>query len=121
MAEVDIQTATIATGQSLSTQVNIGNKSLVGLAIPSGWVAAAGGITFQMSPDGGATWYEVSTAAGLAYTIAYTAGGAAIIAIDPTILRGISSCKIRSGTVGAPVVQTAAGGVILQLVTRLVV
>ncbi len=45
MAEVDIQTATISAGQSLSSEADIGNKSLVGLVLPSGWTASAGGLS----------------------------------------------------------------------------
>jgi hypothetical protein len=118
MAEVDVITATISAGQSLSTEADIGSKSLVGIVIPAAWIAAAGGLSLQMSPDGGITWCEVRTISGSAYAIAYTSAGAASIEIDPTTLRGISALKIRSGTVGSPVNQTNT--VILQLVTRLV-
>ncbi len=120
MAEIDPQSTTIAQGASLSAEVDIGNKVLVGLVIPSNWVAAAGGITMQCSFDGGNTWVEVVTSAGAAYTLTYTDAGAAIIAIDPTTLRGISAFKIRSGAKASRVNQTASGGVTLQLVTRLV-
>jgi hypothetical protein len=116
MAEIDILTTTITAAQSLSPQIDIGTKSLVGLVIPANWVAAAGGISLQVSPDGGATWYELTTVAG-PYAIAFTAAGAACIAIDPTTLRGLVSFKIRSGTAGAPVPQTNT--VTLQLLTRL--
>jgi hypothetical protein len=120
MAEIDIITTTIAAGQSLSPQVDIGTKSLVGLVIPSSWIAATGGISFQVSPDGGATWYELTIASSAAaYIIAFTGAGPAFLAIDPAILRGISSFKIRSGLVGAAVTQT--GGAAIQLVTRLAI
>ena len=98
----------------------IGNKSIVALVLPAAWVAAAGGLSFQVSVDGGANWRELSTSAGAAYAVAFTAAGPAYIAIDPTTLRGFSSVKVRSGPVGAPVNQTAVGGVTVTLVTRLV-
>lgn len=118
MAEVDNIQAQIAAGQSLSAEVDIGSKSLVGLVLPGTWIAATGGISFQVSVDGGATWNELTTSAGAAYAIAFTAAGAAYIAIDPTTLRGVQAIKIRSGTALAPVNQTAT--VTLTLVTRLV-
>jgi hypothetical protein len=118
MAEVDnIQTSILA-GASLSAQTDIGTKSVVGIVLPSNWTAAAAGITFQVSIDGGLTWNELLTVSGAAYTVAYTAAGGAYIGLDPATLRGFPSLKVRSGTVGAPVNQTNA--VTLQLVTRLV-
>lgn len=117
MAEIDYIPAQIAINTALSAEVDIGSKSLVGLVLPAAWIAAAGGISLQTSVDGGTTWNEVTTAAGAAYAIAFTAAGSAYIAIDPTTLRGVVALKIRSGTAVAPVNQTAA--VTLTLVTRL--
>lgn len=119
MAEIDIiSTAVIAAGASLSAEADIGNKVLVGIVLPANWSAAGGGLTFQASIDGGVTLNEVTTLAGAAYTVNYAAAGGAYIAVDPNTLRGISSFKIRSGTVGSPVNQ--ANQVTMQLVTRLV-
>jgi hypothetical protein len=118
MAEVDNITAQIAAGQSLSAEIDIGPKSLVGLVLPANWIAATGGISFQSSVDGGTTWNEVTTVAGAPYAIPFTAAGAAYIAIDPKTLRGEVALKVRSGTKAAPVNQTNL--VTLTLVTRLV-
>jgi hypothetical protein len=118
MAEVDLNAqAVIAAGGSLSAQADIGTKVLAAIVLPAAWIAAAGGLTFQASVDGGATWGEVTTAAGAAYTVAYTAAGPATIGIDPTTLRGVSSIKVRSGTKAAPVNQTST--VTVTLITRL--
>jgi hypothetical protein len=118
--EIDVNTqAVIATGTALSAQADIGNKTLVGLIIPAAWIAAAGGITLQGSVDGGVTWYEITTVGGAAYAIAFTGIGPAYIAIDPSTLRGISSFKVRSGTVGAPVNQTST--LTVELVARMVI
>lgn len=119
MAEVDNISASIAAGQSLSPEVDIGSKSLVGIVLPANWSAAAGGLSFQVSVDGGVTWNELTTVGGTAYAIAFTAAAGAYIAIDPATLRGVQAIKIRSGTAGAPVNQTNA--VTLTLVTRLAV
>ena len=117
MAEVDNIAAQIANGQSLSAEVDIGSKSLVGILVPANWTTA--GISLQVSPDGGVTWGELTTVAGTPYAIGSLTGGtlAYYIAIDPTTLRGAQALKIRSGTQVAPVVQTNT--VALQLITRL--
>lgn len=119
MAEVDVLSVQIASGQSLSAQVDIGNKSLAGLFIPTTWTTA--GLSFQVSPDGGTTWGELTTVAGTAYAIGSLTGGtlAYYVAVDPTTLRGAMSLKVRSGTQAAPVNQ--ASTVTLQLVTRLAI
>jgi hypothetical protein len=117
MAEVDVITAAIAAGTSLSAEVDIGNKSLVGLLVPTNWTTA--GLSFQVSPDGGTTWGELTTVAGTPYAIGSVTGGtlAYYVAIDPTTLVGAMAFKIRSGTQAAPVNQTNL--VTLQLITRL--
>jgi hypothetical protein len=117
--EVDNIAGQIAAGQSLSAEIDIGTKSLVGLVLPANWSAAAGGISFQVSVDGGTTWNELTTSAGAAFAIAFTAAGAAYLAIDPATLRGVQALKIRSGTAGAAVPQTNL--VTLTLVTRLAI
>jgi hypothetical protein len=101
----------IASGQSLSAAVPLGEFVLTGIAMDVGWDAAA--LTFQVSADGGTTWLEMQSASAV---ISYTAAAGQYIAIDPTLWRGINMIKIRSGTVGAPVNQTAART--LTLVTR---
>jgi len=106
-------TATIAATASLSPQVDIGPGRLVGLLVPSGWTAA--NITFQASPDGGVTWGNLFTSLGAEVTVVAVAGQ--FNAIDPTYLQGVVSLKVRSGTSGSPVAQTAA--VAVTLVTKL--
>lgn len=110
MAEIDILTTTIAAGQTVSAEADIGNKSLVGIQVPVNWSAAT--ISFQASIDGGATWGPIVNAAG-AYSIASVGAGQSYVAIDPTTLRGISSFKIVSGS-------SQTNAVTLSLITRLV-
>ena len=119
MQEVSNITATIAAGQSLSAEVDIGNQSLVGIILPANWTAA--GLSLQVSPDGGTTWAELWTVAGAPYavgTVTIPSSTPVYIAIDPTTLRGALSLKIRSGTQASPVNQTNL--VSLTLITRLV-
>lgn len=117
--QVNNTAASIASGQSLSAEIDIGALgTLVGLLIPTNWTTA--GISLQCSPDGGTTWGEVTTVAGTAYAIGSLTGGtlAYYVAIDPTTLRGVQAIKIRSGTQASPVNQTNT--VALQVITSLV-
>ena len=111
---VSLIPVTIAAGQSLSPQVDLGALTLVGICFPASWVAA--NPTFQISPDGGATWFEHYLYTGSESVFGYGAGVATYLALDPNQWRGVYSLKVRSGTPVAPVVQT--GSVTLTLVTR---
>lgn len=103
MAEIDVLVATIQNGQALSAEVDIGNKTIVGIVTPAGWLAA--GLSFQVSVDGGTTWQELLDSTATAISVSSVTGAAAI-AMDPTKLRGFNALKVRSGTSGAPVNQT---------------
>jgi hypothetical protein len=108
-------TAAIAAGQSLSPQVNLGAKTLLGIGIPASWVTA--GLSFQASYDGGASFGELLDQTATAVAVSSVTGGAVVfIAIDPTKLRGVNCIKVRSGTSAAPVVQTT--GATLTLILR---
>lgn len=102
----------IANGTSLSAQINLGAKTLVGIIMPAAWTAAA--LTFQSSGDGGQTFQELQDGAGAAVTV--TANQATNIQLDPTKWRGANCLKVRSGTTGTPVNQGADRT--LQLVVR---
>jgi hypothetical protein len=95
--------AKISSGTALSPEVDLGIRSLVGIAMPAGWDAAA--LTFQASVDGGTTWQEMTTSAGVA--ISFVVGAGQYMAVDPTLWRGVNAIKVRSGTSGAPVNQTS--------------
>jgi hypothetical protein len=94
-------TTLIANGTALSAAISLGNKLLVGIAMPAGWDAAA--LTFQGSIDG-ATFLEMQ---GASAVLTYSAAAGQFIAVDPTLWRGVNVIKVRSGTSGAPVNQTA--------------
>lgn len=94
--------ATILNGASLSDQVNLGAKTLVGIAMPAAWTAAA--LTFQISIDDGATWLNMQTSSA---ELSYTAAASQYVAIDPALWRGVTAVKVRSGTSGAAVNQAA--------------
>lgn len=110
-------TMTIASGQSISAGIALGEKTLVGIAMPAGWDAAS--LTFQVSADDGVTWRELrSTSGAVAYTTA-AAGHVAFNADEQATWRGVNRLKVRSGTSGSPVNQTADRIITLVLKTSL--
>lgn len=102
---------TIASGTALSPAITLGDKQLTGIGMPAGWDAAA--LTFQVSVDGGTTFLEMQ---GAAAVISYAAAANQYVAVDPTLWRGVTTIKVRSGTTGSPVNQTADR--ILTLLTK---
>ena len=105
---------TIAAGQSLSPEIDLGQWTLVGIWMPAAWTAA--GLSFQTSLDGGITWVEHTSSAGTATLFTVAAGQ--YIAVDPALWRGVNALKLRSGTISSPVVQ--ASNATLNLVARTV-
>ena len=103
---------TIPAGQSLSPVIVTGALTVHGIFIPASWTAAS--ITFQVSSDGGTTFWEMDSVSGnLVYVV--TAGH--YLAIDPTLWRAINCFKIRSGTAGSPVNQVSAANLIVAPTT----
>lgn len=107
--------AVIPASGSLSPEVDLGQQTLVGIVMPAAWTAAS--LTFQVSPDGGTTWVELYTYAGVA--LALTVGTSQYIAVDPTQWKGVYSVKVRSGTSGTPVAQSAQATIGLVVKTLL--
>lgn len=103
MAQQTTTSATITTGASLSAAVALGNKQLVGIAMPTTWDAAA--LTFQVSVDG-TTFLEMQSTSAV---VSYTAAASQYIAVDPTLWRGVNMVKVRSGTSGSAVNQSTGG------------
>jgi hypothetical protein len=115
MPDVNTFPAAIASGQSLSGQVNIGSWVLCGIVVPSTWTTAS--ISLQASPDGGTTWAELYDTGGNPIGANSVSGGA-YVALSPTALRGVQSVKVRSGSAASPVNQTSS--VTMQLVGRVI-
>ncbi len=112
---VEIVNATIASGASLSAQVNIGDRQLCGIYVPTGWTTAV--ITFQASPDGGITFGELVDIAATAISVSSITADK-FVALDPARFRCVNCIKVRSGTSGAAVNQ--GSDVTLKLLTRYV-
>lgn len=103
----------IASGQSLSGEVDIFPNTLVGIFLPAGWTGTT--ITFQASVDGGATFGNVESG-NAAAELSYTVAAGQYVAIDPAMWRGVTALKLRSGSSAAPTNQ--AGNATATLVTR---
>ena len=108
---IDLISATILAGQSLSSEADLGAKTLVGIVMPAAWTAAS--LTFQVSFDSGATWLDYVAAIS-----PLTVAAGQYLALDPAFWRGVNAVKLRSGPSGAPVNQVAQA--VLQLVVRAV-
>jgi hypothetical protein len=102
---LETTTATIATGGSVSAAVDLMGGRLVGLQIGgTAWNTAS--ITFQASVDG-TTYNDLYDDSGNEVTV--TAAASRFITFDSSEnFRTVRYVKVRSGTTGTPVNQTAA-------------
>lgn len=93
----------IASGASLSPEVDLGNFTLAGVIMPSGWDAA--NLTLQAKTANG-TATNVYDDSGSEVSI--TAAASRYILFWPALdLTGLRHIKVRSGTAATPVNQTA--------------
>lgn len=104
---LELYTATIANGASLSGAVDLGGRKLVAIVMPSAWDAAS--LTFQASPDG-VTYYNLYDGA-TERALVVSANYYSALGIGDWV--GTRFLKIRSGTAGAAVNQTAARSITL--------
>ena len=107
--------ADIANGASLTAGIDLTTSDQrcarpTGLVLPAEWDAAD--VTFQVSVDGGVTYYNMYDDADNEYVV--QAGASRYVALNPSDFAGVSNVKIRSGTAGTPVNQTGAVTVTLQ-------
>lgn len=104
--------ATIANGASQSNAFDLHELGLCGLIMPAGWDAAD--ITLLASTDAGGTFKAVYDKDGNEMTI--KASASRYIALQAIEFAGLKLVKLRSGTSGVPVNQTAAR--IITIVSR---
>jgi hypothetical protein len=95
--------ATILNGQSLSEWLDLGERRLAGLIMPAGWTAAA--ISFDISPDQGATAFPLFDENNAEVALTVAAGRAHAFPIGRMI--GWAYIRLRSGLSGAAVNQSA--------------
>lgn len=110
---LDSAVATISSGQSLSSSVDLGGTRLFGIKMPAAWTAA--NITFQASFDGGATWVNMYDTYGNELTV--TPAANRFITIDPVNFAAVQLLRIRSGTAATPVNQAQNSDLTLILRT----
>jgi len=107
--------ATIAINTSLSAAVELGGHSVERIIMPAAWDAAD--LTFQISDDGGTTFQNVYWDWGAEMVV--DAAASYTIELSPFVkLSNLDQLKVRSGTAGTPVVQTAARTIGLSVSTR---
>jgi len=106
-------TVTIAINESLSAEVDLGSYRLAGIVMPAAW--DAGNLTFQVASATGGTFQNLYDDGGSEVVV--TAAVSTSIAVDllATALAPWRFIKVRSGTAGAAVVQTAARTITLVL------
>lgn len=96
--------ATIPNGEALSEWLDLGERRLAGLIMPAGWTAAA--ISFDVSPDQGATYFPLFDESNAEVSLTVAAGRAHAFPVSRMI--GWNYIRLRSGLSGAPVNQGAA-------------
>src|SRR5579871_6288020 len=101
--DMDVVPVTITTGTALSAPVSIGGKIVVGIQMSAGWDAAS--LTVQAAPVDQTTFGELQDGVGGA--VSFTVAAGIVFGVDPAKWRGQNTIKLRSGTSGAPVNQTA--------------
>lgn len=102
----------IANGASLSAQVDLTRLQLRAIQMPAAWDAA--NLTFQSMPRAGDTLQNVYDKAGTEHTITAAASRYIVpTGADAQALEALGFTKIRSGTSGASVNQTAARTLVL--------
>ena len=106
---------TVAVSSSLAAAIDIGDGGLVAIQMPSAWTAAS--VTFQASAHLNGTYNDVYDITGTELSIT-GAAASRYIPLNASTFGGMRYIKIRSGTTGTPVVQTA-NRTIRTLVRRL--
>jgi hypothetical protein len=106
-----LRSVTIASGASLSGELNVNALEIVGLMMPAAWTAAS--ITFAAALGDGTTFGKVQNEAGTEKTLTSPAVDTYIHLDTP--LRCAGRIKVRSGTASAAVNQAADRTITLVL------
>ena len=109
---LEVLPATIANGASLTDTINLFGLRLFGIVMPSSWTAAS--LTFQVSPDGGATWTNMYDQSGS--EVAAVADVLRCIILNPLQFTSVQYIRVRSGTSSSAVTQAASRS--LKLILR---
>ena len=102
---------TIASGASLSEELDTNGFMPVAIKMPGTWSAA--NLTFQGCEVTGGTFCDVYDNAGTEYTV--VAAASRYILLNPAAFASFQFIKVRSGTSGVAVAQGGARSVIMIL------
>lgn len=103
-SDLMVFTATIASGGSLSAAIALKGYTPVALVMPAGW--DTGNITFQVTHDG-ESYADLYNDLGSEVTVLSPAASRNIVLPAADWFSGWLGIKLRSGTSGTPVTQTA--------------
>jgi hypothetical protein len=95
-------TVTFTAGQSISSVINLGGETIVGIIFPPVWSIASA--TFQVSVDG-TNWHDLYDESG-EVTVS-SASSTRAVSLDPVKTFPYPYVKLRSGTSGTPVNQVS--------------
>ncbi|MDD0837929.1 hypothetical protein PSQ40_05025 [Curvibacter sp. HBC61] len=98
----------ILAGNSVTSNLDLGNNSLIGIAMPAAWTAAA--LTIEVSEDG-STWRTAYDSSGVATGVISSPVAGAAYAVDVQALLPWRYVRFRSST-------TQAAQRLLEIVTR---
>src|SRR5512140_2312685 len=98
----------MASGTALSGAIPLDGQLLAGVGIPASAAWTDANLTFQVSVDGGATYYDLWKD-GAEYTVTVPTGraNATFVDLPPADFSAFTHFKVRSGTAGTPVNQGA--------------
>lgn len=106
LAGVHVITATIAESASLSGAIDLSAFKYITILMPAAWDAA--NLTFQACDTATGTFQDVYGDDGTEISVTAAASRAIVVNAKQASLLPLSHIKIRSGTTGTPVAQTAA-------------
>lgn len=112
--KVDVITATILSGASLSDEIDLGHHRIATILMPAAWTTA--NLTFQVASASGGTFKDLYDDGGVEVNVTAAAARAIGIDLNAGPLAAARFLKIRSGTTGTPVNQ--GGDRALVLVTK---
>jgi hypothetical protein len=104
----------IASGQSVSDYLSLGDYAIVGVILPAAWTTAA--LTIEVSHDA-TTWIDtVMDADGAQCNVVASPAASTAYTLNLAGLLPYRYCRLRSGTTAAPVNQGAARSI--TVITR---
>lgn len=89
--DIEVLSAPISAGTTISSPVKIGVKTIVGFTIPATY--ASGALTFRASVDGGVTFLSFVDTSNNPITIAAPSAGT-FINVNPSMFSGVNELEI---------------------------